>query len=49
MGEFERSAIVTALSAAHGRASVAAESLGISRATFYKKAAKHGVKIESES
>jgi transcriptional regulator with PAS, ATPase and Fis domain len=49
MGEFERTAILAALSIAHGRASVAAESLGISRATFYKKAAKHGLKIEAES
>jgi transcriptional regulator with PAS, ATPase and Fis domain len=49
MSEFERSALLAALSVAHGRASAAAELLGISRATFYKKAAKLGVKIESES
>jgi transcriptional regulator with PAS, ATPase and Fis domain len=49
MNEFERSALQAALAVSHGRAAAAAQALGISRATFYKKAAKLGLKFEAGS
>jgi transcriptional regulator with PAS, ATPase and Fis domain len=49
LNSVERSALQTALAVSNGRAAAAAEALGISRATFYKKAARLGLKFEADS
>lgn len=43
MDELEKSAVQNAFANAHGNATKAAESLGISRATFYRKLKKYGI------
>lgn len=43
MDELEKAAVQKAFSNAHGNASKAAENLGISRATFYRKLKKYGI------
>lgn len=43
MDELEKAAVQKAFANAHGNASKAAESLGISRATFYRKLKKYGI------
>ncbi|NTU92771.1 MAG: sigma-54-dependent Fis family transcriptional regulator [Chlorobiaceae bacterium] len=43
MDELEKAAVQKAFSNAHGNASKAAESLGISRATFYRKLKRYGI------